>query len=140
MWLGNVADVSLSDGQISPGQPVNHPAREEPRQRMRQMHRQPQQYKTQKRSELAVEQDRSSPVRVAQISEDRRRDELAERIRCDQRADQGVRRVDLHGVIRQQRKDDAKAKNINEDDDENGNESVVKSHKISAREWKNKQE
>src|SRR5882672_215928 len=97
---------------------------------MRQMHRQPQQDKAQKRPELAVKQNRSSPISVAQIPQDRRRDELAERIRRDQWTDRSVRRVDLAGVKRQQRQNDAEAENVNEDDDEDGNELFVIRHKI----------
>src|SRR5262249_27255040 len=134
MRFGDVADVSLRDGQISSRQSVNHPPREQPRQRVRQMHRQSQQDKTQKRSELTVEQNRSSPVRVAQVPQDRSRDELAKRIRRDQRTDRGVRRVDLTRIKRQQWQDDAEAQNINEDNNEDGNESFVKRHKIPARE------
>jgi hypothetical protein len=122
----------LRDGQIPAGQPVDHPASEQPRQRVRQTHRQSQQDKTQKRPELTVEQDRSSPMSVAQIPEDRRRDELAERIRRDQRSDRGVRRVDLTRVKRQQWQNDAETENVNEDDDEDGNELFVNRHKIPA--------
>src|SRR5262245_55229945 len=96
------------------------------------MHRQSQHYKPQKRPELAVEQDRSSPPCVAQIPEDRRRDELAKRIRRDQRPDREGRRVDLARVKRQQRQNDAETENVNEDDDEDGKKLFVNRHKIPA--------
>jgi hypothetical protein len=89
------------------------------------MHRESQQDKTHKRTELAVKQYRPSPPCVAQIPQDRSRDELAKRIGRDQRADRSVRRVDLAGIERQQGQNDAEAKNINEDDDEDGNELFV---------------
>src|SRR5262245_61819752 len=96
------------------------------------MHRQSQQDKSQRRPPLTIEKDGSSPATVAQIPQDRRRDELAKRIRRDQRSDRGVRRVDLTRVKRQQRQNDAETENVDEDDDEDGNELFVNRHKIPA--------
>ena len=111
---GVVGDVGLRGRQVAGGEAVEDAADEHHPQRRRVAEHE----EADARAGLADEQQRLAAVPIAELADDRRRDQRAHRVdRHDRRRDQ-LRRAEPLGVEREQRDHDREPEHIDEDDQE----------------------
>jgi hypothetical protein len=101
----------LRDGNISTRYSGQNSSDEEKRERLRHAH----QRKAGSSAGDAYQQDRSAAESIGQPAEDRREDDLHAGVNSGEPADRQRRRLEILGVKRQNRDDDAEAHQVDED-------------------------
>ena len=114
--LGDIGDIGLRERKIARGQSVDdarqkHQPESVREARIRNPIRVP---------DLADDQQRLAPHVIRHAAENGPGDQLAERVGRNQQPDDGGRSAEMFRIEREQRKDDRQAKNVNQNDEEDG--------------------
>jgi hypothetical protein len=108
---GDIRDVGLRDGNVSPRDARQNSRDEKQHERLRHSH----QRKTDSGAGDAYEQNRTAAESIGKLAQNRREDDLHPGINSGEPADRQRGRVKILGVERENRDDDAKAHEVDED-------------------------
>jgi len=108
-FVGNIGDVGLRYAQVSACDAVNDAADEEHPQGIGEAEQQ----KAEEGAEDADQQNRAASEAVREATENWRADQLHQRVGGDQNSSCGFTGFESFGIIRQQRKNQAEAEQVN---------------------------